>query len=927
MNRNEVFPPIKGHRLGFFQRNPLDSLLAPKSVAVIGASEREGSVGRTVFWNLISNPFGGTVYPINAKRANVFGVRAYPSLAELPEQVETVVMAVPAATIPDLAEQAGQHGAKGLIIISAGFKEMGAPGEELERQILATARRCKMRVIGPNCLGVMNPLTGFNATFGGVMARSGSIAFISQSGALCTSVLDWSVQEQVGFSGFISVGSMLDVGWGDLISYYGNDARTKSIIIYMESVGDARAFVSAAREVAMTKPIIIIKAGRTDAAAKAAASHTGSLTGSDAVLDAAFRRCGVVRVSQIDDMFHLSEVLAKQPLPKGNRLTLITNAGGPGVLATDELVSGAGVLAPLSTETFDAYNAFLPPHWSRNNPVDILGDADAERYGKALQIAARNEQTDGMLVILTPQDMTDCTGTAERLRQYAVSTGKPVLASWMGGHAVAAGNEVLTRAGIPTFAYPDTAARMFNYMWRYESNLRALYETPELTDTSDENPVDLAKATAILERVSSEGRTILTEYESKQLLEAYGIPTVKTRLAHTAEEAAKLAAEIGFPVVIKIDSKTITHKTDVGGVVLNLQTAQDVIAAFQKMSDAVIAKFGQEAFDGVTVQQMIKLQGYEIILGSSIDPQFGPVLLFGSGGQLVEVYKDSEIALPPLNTTLARRLMERTKIYTALKGVRGRASVNMHALESLLVRFSQLVVENPLIKECDINPLLVGEGLNLVALDARVVLFDASVSVSMLRRPAIRPYPRRYVERANLSDGTAVTYRPIRPEDESLMVQFHKALSESSVRSWYFESRSLDERIDHTRLRRACFIDYAHEMALVAVVEQPDGTQAIAGLIQSQMSSFASRARFAIVVTDQWQRHGIGSHLVTKLIDVAKAEGLTLLRAAFLPENGNLKHLFEKFGFRIVNVSPDEPLYAEIDLPVQSGHSSIYPTQ
>jgi len=927
MNRNEIFPPIKGHRLGFFQRNPLDPLLSPKSVAVIGASEREGSVGRTVFWNLISNPFGGTVYPINAKRSNVFGVRAYPSLAALPEQVECVVMAVPAATIPDLAEQAGQHGTKGLIVISAGFKEMGAPGEELERQLLLAARRYKMRIIGPNCLGVMNPLTGFNATFGGVMARSGSIAFISQSGALCTSVLDWSVQEQVGFSGFISIGSMLDVGWGDLISYYGHDARTTSIIIYMESVGDARAFVSAAREVAMAKPIIIIKAGRTDAAAKAAASHTGSLTGSDAVLEAAFRRCGVIRVTQIDDLFHLSEVLAKQPLPKGNRLTIITNAGGPGVLATDELVSGGGVLAPLSKETFDTYNSFLPPHWSRNNPVDILGDAQPELYGKALQVAAKNEQTDGTLVVLTPQDMTDPTETAEQLRHYAVSTGKPVLASWMGGRAVAAGNEILTKAGIPTFEYPDTAARMFNYMWRYEYNLRALYETPELTDSSDKDPVDTARASAILESVAASGRTILTEYESKQLLEAYGIPTVKTRLARTAEEAAALATEIGFPVVIKIDSKTITHKTDVGGVVLNLQSSQEVAAAFTKMSSSVIEHFGPEAFDGVTVQPMVKLQGYEIILGSSIDPQFGPVLLFGSGGQLVEVYKDSAVALPPLNTTLARRLMERTKIYTALKGVRGRASVDMLALESLLVRFSQLVVENPLIKECDINPLLVGEGTNLVALDARVVLFKSGEEASVAKRPAIRPYPRKYVERAQLSDGTPMTYRPIRPEDESLMVQFHKCLSESSVRSWYFEPRSLDDRIDHTRLRRACFIDYANEMALIAVIDNADGTKSIAGVARLQKSSYAARARFAIAVADPWQRRGIGSHLLAKLIEVAKAEGLTLLRAAFLPESANLRHLFEKFGFRIVTASPDEPLYAEIDLPASAGSASLYPAE
>ena len=926
MNRNEVFPPIKGHRLGFFNRTALDSLLSPKNVAVIGASEREGSVGRTVFWNLISNPFGGTVYPINAKRANVFGVRAYPSLEALPEQVETVVMATPASTIPELAEQAGKHGAKGLIVISAGFKEMGAPGEELERRLLASARRYGMRIIGPNCLGVMNPLTGFNATFGGVMARPGSIAFISQSGALCTSVLDWSIQEQVGFSGFISVGSMIDVGWGDLISYFGHDSRTKSIVIYMESVGDARAFVSAAREIALMKPIIIIKAGRTDAAAKAAASHTGSLTGSDAVLDAAFRRCGVIRVSQIDDLFHLSEVLAKQPLPRGNRLTIITNAGGPGVLATDELVSGGGALAPLSPSTFDAYNAFLPPHWSRNNPVDILGDADPEKYGKALQIAAKNDQTDGNLVILTPQDMTDPTQTAEKLRQYAVSTGKPVLASWMGGHAVAAGNEILTSAGIPTFEYPDTAARMFNYMWRYESNLRALYETPELTDETDKDHVDSAKAARVLDAVRAEGRTILTEFESKQVLSAYGIPTVSTRLAESGEQAADIAAEIGFPVVIKINSKTITHKTDVGGVVLNLRSKEDVIAAFNKMRDGVVAKFDAPAFGGVTVQPMIKLDGYEVILGSSIDPQFGPVLLFGSGGQLVEVYKDSAVALPPLNTTLARRLMERTKIYAAFKGVRGRAPVNMRALETLLVRFSQLIVEHPWIKECDINPLLVGEGENLVALDGRVVLFDSAKDPDTFQRAAIKPYPRKYVEPTQLSDGTAVTYRPIRPEDESLMVQFHQDLSESSVRSWYFESRSLDERTDHTRLRRACFIDYAREMALIAVVHNKDGTNTVAGLIQMQKSSFSDRARFAVVVADQWQHRGIGGQLLQRLINVAKMEGLTLLRAAFLPDNDSLKRLFEKFGFSIVNASPDEPLYAELELPKEAGiRSSVYP--
>jgi acetyltransferase len=909
-----VLPPIKGQRLGFFQRTALDSLLSPKSVAVIGASEREGSVGRTLFWNLISNPFGGTVYPINAKRNNVFGVRAYPSLEALPEPVETVVMAVPAATIPDLAEAAGKLGARGLIVISAGFKEMGAPGEELERRLLKAARAYGMRIIGPNCLGVMNPLTGFNATFAGAMARPGNIAFISQSGALCTAVLDWSVQERVGFSAFISVGSMLDVSWGDLIQYLGHDPRTKSIVIYMESVGQARAFLSTAREIALSKPIIVIKAGRTDAAAKAAASHTGALTGSDDVLDAAFRRCGVVRVAHIEDLFYLSEVLARQPAPRGKRLTIITNAGGPGVLATDELVSNGGELAPLPPETLQAFNAFLPPHWSHSNPVNILGDADAERYARALNVAAKNDEADGTLVILTPQDMTDATMTAERLKQYAARSTKPVLASWMGGASVAAGNDILSRAGIPTFPYPDAAVRMFNHMWQYESNLRALYETPELSDQADEGIGDTKRVTQLLDSVRADGRTMLTELESKQVVEAYGIPTVKTVLCPDADAAVKAANEILYPVVIKLNSKQLTHKTDVGGVALNLRSDEEVRTAFAEMHDCILEKFGASAFEGVTVQPMVRLEGYEVILGSSIDPQFGPVLLFGSGGQLVEMYKDSAVALPPLNTTLARRLMERTRIYPAFKGVHGRKPVNMFELETLLVRFSQLVVEHPFIKECDVNPLLVGEGSNILALDARIVLFDPNTDASQLPKPAIRPYPRQYVERSLLRDGTPVTVRPIRPEDESLMPAFHATLSERSVLYRYFQATSLQDRILHERLRRTCFIDYDREMALVAIVRMADGTRAVAGVIRMQKSYFTSRARFTIIVSDDWQHRGIGSKLVQKLVDVARAEGISLLRAAYLPENVEMKTLCEKHGFGNQPAKDDEPAYAELEL-------------
>ena len=627
------------------ERQPLDEIFLPKTVAVIGASERAGSVGRNVLWNLLSTPFGGTVYPVNAKRNSVLGIRAYKDLASIPEQVDLVVITTPATTVPGLIQEAVDNNVPAGIIISAGFKEHGEKGIELERQISKIIDG-KMRIIGPNCLGVMNPVTGFNATFASTIARPGSIAFISQSGALCTAVLDWSLGEMVGFSGFISIGSMLDVDWGDLITYYGKDPRTQSIVIYMESVGNARSFLSAAREVSLVKPIIVIKAGRTAAAAKAAASHTGSLTGSDEVLDAAFRRCGVLRVNSIADIFYMSEVLGKQPRPKGPRLCIVTNAGGPGVLCTDALISDGGELAELSAETMKAFDAILPAVWSHNNPVDIIGDAEPERYSKSLEIAAKDPNIDGMLVIMTPQGMTDPTQIAENLKPMAESLGKPVLASWMGGPVVAAGEEILNRAGIPTFLFPDAAARAFNYMWKYSYNLKGLYETPSLPG-GQAHEADRVAADAIINAVRQSGRTILTEYESKKLLEAYRIPTVRTEIARSPEEAVKLAEDIGYPVVLKLHSETITHKTDVGGVQLNLREADTVRRAYQDIEASVAEKAGPGHFLGVTVQPMAKLEGYEVIIGSSIDPQFGPVLLFGSGGQLVEVYQDRALALPP----------------------------------------------------------------------------------------------------------------------------------------------------------------------------------------------------------------------------------------------------------------------------------------
>jgi acetyltransferase len=557
-------------------------------------------------------------------------------------------------------------------------QERGAAGSALERQIQEQLRGSAMRLIGPNCLGVMNPIIGMNATFAKDAPKAGNVAFLSQSGALLTAILDWSHKEGVGFSAIVSTGSMLDVGWGDLIYHFGDDPHTKSILLYMESVGDARSFLSAAREVALSKPIIVIKAGRSEAASKAAASHTGALTGSDEVLDAAFRRCGVLRVHNIADLFYMAEVLGKQPRPKGNRLTILTNAGGPGVLATDALVANGGELAKLSERTLQKLDEFLPAHWSHGNPVDILGDADSERYAKAIEIAAQDPNSDGLLVALAPQGMTNPSEIAERLKPYAHSSGKPLLASWMGGTSVAAGEALLNAGGVPTFPFPDTAARAFTYMWRYSENLRSLYETPSLAEGHDLTAAARNGVEEIIQGVRQSGRLLLNEFESKAVLSHYGIPTVETRIARSEDEAVSHASQIEFPVVLKIFSDTITHKTDVGGVKLNLQDEAAVRKAYQSIQTSVAEKVGADQFGGVTVQAMVKLEGYELILGSSVDPQFGPVLLFGSGGQLVEVYKDRALALPPLNTTLAQRLMEQTQIFKALKGVRGaRRSISL----------------------------------------------------------------------------------------------------------------------------------------------------------------------------------------------------------------------------------------------------------
>jgi acetyltransferase len=869
----------------------LESIFQPKTLAIIGATENEGSVGKTVMQNLAS--FKGEVFPVNPKRSSVLGIKAYPDLKSLPKKPELIVVVTPANTVPQIISDAADLKIPAAVIISAGFKEMGPPGLTLEKEILVHARRGKMRIIGPNCLGVMNPLCSFNATFAAGIAHPGEIAFISQSGALCTAVLDWSLNEKVGFSAFVSIGSMIDVDWGDLIDYFGNDPATKSILIYMESVGNPRSFLSAAREVSLTKPIILIKAGRSIESAKAAASHTGSLAGSDEAFSAALRRVGVLRVDTIADLFSMTEALAKQPRPKGPHLAIVTNAGGPGVIATDALIASGGKLATLSKASMDQLNALLPAPWSHNNPVDILGDADATRYAKSIEIVANDPGCDGILVILTPQDMTDSAETAEKLKPFA-KLNLPVLASWMGAKSVEKGDKILTEMGIPVFAFPDIACKTFASMWQYQHNLSGIYEIPSAVH-ADEMAclIEHGAVLKILEKALSEGRSILDEVESKEILEAYEIPCTPTKVAKEPLEAARLAKEMGFPVVLKIYSHTITHKTDVGGVKLNLQSAKEVEKAYHEIYESVKRLAGEEHFQGVTVQPMIKLNGYELILGSTIDEQFGPILLFGSGGQLVEVYKDRALALPPLTTTFAKAMMERTKIYEALKGVRGRKGIDLERLEQILVSFSNLVVEQPWIKECDINPLLCKED-EIIALDGRVILHDAKMKKEDLPSPAIRPYPTQYVESWRLKDQSAVTIRPIRPEDERSMIQFHKDLSQETVRLRYLKALHYDERVAHSRLLRICFNDYDREIAILV-----ERDQEILGVIRMTKIPGTKDATFALIVKDQWQNQGIGSKLMEKLLEIARKEKIERIVAYILQENFQMQKLCKRFGFNL----------------------------
>ena len=882
-----------------FENNPLDFFFKPKTVAVIGAKDDPDTVGATLMSNLLSSPFGGRIFPVNPKRKEVFGKKCYPSIGAVPESVDLAIIATPASSVPDVVKECCEANVKAAVIVTAGCRELGPKGLELEQEILRIAKGTNLRIIGPNCLGVMNTIHGINATFAASMAYSGNIAFISQSGAMCTAVLDWSLREKIGFSLFVSIGSMIDVDWGDLIDYLADDPHTQTILMYVEDIGNARSFLAAAREVALKKPVIVIKAGRTAEAAKAAISHTGALTGRDEVFEMAMRQMGILRVDRISKLFNMATLLSKQPISKGPRLAIITNAGGPGVLTTDAVVLSGGEVAVLSDETLAMLSSFLPEAWSHGNPVDILGDATPERYAKAIEVVSRDPNSDGILVILSPQDMTEPTETAQKILPYANLPEKPIIASWMGGVAIQEGAALLKEEGIPTFDYPDTGSEIFGEIWSRDLHLRSLYQTPLVNYELDAQKIKeevRPQAGRLFEETLREGRTILTECESKEVLLKYGIPVNETCFATTKEEAVAFAQKIGFPVVLKISSTTVTHKTEVGGVKLNLKDGHEVLKAFDEIERSLKSYVRGAVFEGVTVQKMVTERGCELILGSSVDPQFGPVILFGSGGSFVEIYQDYALALPPLNATMAKNLIFQTKVSQILKGVRGEKAIDFSKLEEVLVRFSQFIVSHPEVKECDINPLLAFKN-GVMAIDARIILFTPEEKLH-LAPCAVRPYPSEYITPCILEQGIPATIRPIRSEDEPLLVQLHKSLSEKTVRNSYLEYLSEQERTDHSRLVKFCYSDFDRRIILVAEMKDKKGVKRVIGFVRLQRLRGTKRAKLVLVVDDLYQKSDLARRLLQALFFTGKQEGIEEIFAYILKEDTLMLQLCRDLDFK-----------------------------
>lgn len=925
--------------------SPLETLLNPNTIAIIGASGQIGTVGHTLLWNLIQAPFHGTVYPITPLAEEILGLRTLARVSDVPEPLDLAIVVSPLAEIPQILHACVMAGVKSALLVSSGFRESGSIDPDLWHQLTQLVQHHSLHLLGPNSLGIMNPRRGLNATLASAIAQPGDIGFISQSGALCRAILNWSFQEKVGFSHFISMGSMLGVDWGDVIRYLGNDPYTRSIVIHMETLGNAKSFLAAAREVARSKPIVLIKGGQSPAAVKAALSHSGAELGNDEVFTAALQRCGVLRVHRISELFNMAEVLAKRDYHiTGSRLAIVTNSGGLGVLATDALIATGGRLAELDKTTIARLNRVLPSEWSHQNPVDILGDADSERFQKAWDIVVQDPHTDGLLVIFTPQGRADPTDTAERLKdsihrlQQTPMKDKPILASWMGGTEVIAGETLLNRYQIPTYAYPDSAARLFNLMEHHSYNLRGMAEMPGQEGDAQSGAYDVTLASDIIQAATRAKQPVLSPAETHSVLQAYAISMVPTELATSEERAIAKAEALGYPAVLKLPYQPGLHTPDEGGVQLNLRDQAAVRYAYRQLLDR-----GHSAT--VLIQPMLDRDGaYELMLSSSIDPQFGPILTVGKGGRLLEIYQDRAVALPPLTPRLARRSLEQTTIFQALSGNQGYPAVNLTALEQLLINLSWLVVNHPRIKSIHINPLWARPDWTEIAdsspslqattrqpdcivLDARIELHDAQVRDTALPSSALRPYPSSLkttiVLKAGAGAGSTatanadmvpVTLRPVGPHDIDVLIPFLDGLSNQLV---YGERSNLLPQNPQRRLQRLqqlCCLNYDHDIALLAERERlaNGGTEVLALARLSRLADDAV-AEFALMVDEAVQDRGLGTAMVKQLIKFARQRQIQHLETLMRPDNIPLRRLCERLGCQ---VTPQGPyLLARLDLP------------
>ncbi len=881
-------------------RHYLSPLFEPGSVAVIGASERPGAIGSVLVRNILAAEFKGELYAVNPRHESVHGTRCHASIADVPRRVDLAVIATPPATVPDLITQCGAAGVRAAVVITAGFSETGATGAKLERALLENARRNRLRVLGPNCLGLMRPAIGLNATFAQAGALPGSLGLVSQSGAVCTAMLDWARPNGVGFSSVVSLGGSTDLDFGEIVDYLVTDPKTEHILLYVEGVRDARRFVSGLRAAARVKPVILMKVGRHPVGSRAASSHTGAIVGLDDVFDAVVKRAGVVRVASVGQLVAAAQALAARVRPRGERLAIVTNGGGPGVMAADRAADLGIPLAPLAQATIDSLKSVLPENWSHGNPVDLIGDASADRYRAAVAACLADPNVDGLLAILSPQAMTEPVDAARAVIESARASSKPVIACWMGEEQVAAGRAELASAGIPVFRTPEPAVETFANVSAFYRNQRALLQVPG-PRTQGAVP-DFEAARLIGETALAERRTILSEMESKALLAAFRIPVAQTVVAHSAHEAMLVAEELGYPVALKVDSPDITHKSDVGGVRLGLHNAQAVRDAYEQIIGAVGRKRANARINGVSVQPMVtRANGRELMVGILRDPVFGPAIVFGAGGTAVEVLRDRAVALPPLNSFLVEDMIRGTRISRLLGAFRNLPPADQPAIEAILLRVSEMACELPWILELDINPLIADEAGAIVA-DARVVIGRPAPARGRYDHVAIHPYPAYLVSTWQPRGAPLVTLRPIRPEDAEIEQAFVQGLS---LESRYFRFMDALRELTPQMLARFTQIDYDREMAFIATVAE-QGREIEIGVCRYVTNPDGETCEYAIVVADDWQRRGLGRRMMAALVDVARARGLREMLGHILAQNRGMLALCAELGFSIAD-SPEGP--------------------